>query len=145
VKGLFIILSICIISGCSQPVGSTSSSGKGSNFNWLDVSPRRVLYEVTDSFNRDEDLVIKLVENGEMKKIPADDPNIKIELIPDGLGISKEVAVQSTPFVETGRHKVIVTYKSVKNVYTDEYSITVQGFYAEVGDGSDFLGIYWPY
>jgi len=151
---LFIFLAVCVITGCSSPVGSISDSGGNGNGNgngngsttFLLLKPNRFIYRVDDvmqcRFSRPSDFKVYASDNNGLKEIDPLDSNLVIEILstPGFLGtpVSEQVK-NSYDFAIPGTYRVRGTYFGK----TDEYAVDVQGIPPNPGDGTDFTDIVW--
>jgi len=140
-KTLLILLAICFITGCQQPVGIVTQPGGGSGMEFMWLVPTRLLYETYDRFDAQDDLQILVAEDGAVKEIPHNSANVTIEIIENPGMASESTTIISSyyPFSLPGRHVISVKY----NDKTARYSIEVRGTYTGGGDGSDFLDLIW--
>jgi len=149
---LTIFFSVCVITGCAQPVGSISNEGGKGNgngskdeYDFLMLRPNRILYEVDGGvdgrFDRAADLRVFVADGEGYRAIDTSDPNLKLEIIMNPGMIAESVSVITThfPFSEPGRHIIKGTYGGE----TDEYSIEVRGTLVNPGEGSGFIEMIW--
>jgi len=151
--GLFtIFLTVCGITGCSQPAGSILENGdlgNGSgNFNLYDfimLRPNRILYEYDAGrdgrFVRYEDLRVFVADENGYRAIDTLDPDLLLEIVihPGGIGETVRELNSYFPFPEPGRYIIRGTY----NGESDEYSIEVRGSLVNPGEGQDNIGMIW--
>jgi len=143
----FIFLAVCVITGCSNPVGSIDESGGngGGSNNFLMLKPNRILYEIdkSDTFSRASDFQAYTSDGGSLRLINPLDSSLGIEIIaaPELVGNQTSESVTDTYKLPKlpGRYKVKGTYFGK----TDEYSIQVEGSLSDPGDEYDFGGIKW--
>ena len=140
----YIILILCFITGCRQPIGTlteNSNGGNGIDLEILLVYPNRLLYETYDRFEPSNDLQILVAEEGLLREVLPSDPRIIIEITENPGLTSETTSVVSThfPFSLPGRHIINVKYNNENR----HYSVEVRGTYQGGGDGSDFLDIVW--
>jgi len=141
---IFILLKmLCVITGCSQPIGSIYGGTERSERDSLFLIPRRILYEIDERFLRNEDFQIFLVENGVTMEIQPTDPGITVALSGDH-NLSTEfwdpVNTTHHQFFRVGRHIVNVEY----NAKSANYSLQVTSPANGSGIGGDGgIGIIW--
>jgi len=147
-KITIIFLLVCIITGCSQPVGSISTNSGGSGiYDFMKLEPYRKEYKLNTGdgahiFNRQEDLRVFVVDSKGSSYIDPSDPGLLLELIFNhGLSSEKTVVLNTHfPFSEAGEYRIRGTYKGK----TDFYLVKVEGINVPPpGEGNDFLDFIW--
>lgn len=154
-KGLFlIILVICSLISCSQPIGSLghieSDNGRGggnavdgffidvfkNNYYLTRPQEERILRRRGDYF--------RVVGLGSIGRIDPNDPELKIEIFSAPISVNLDIHAVIQPdgyfeFAIEGNYILKGTYKDM----TDEVPIEVFGSEPNTGEGSSGLGWIW--
>ncbi|MCL2184398.1 MAG: hypothetical protein FWB86_00895 [Treponema sp.] len=145
---LLIILTICTVISCNQPIGSIDANGNGNGagsgeleFLWL--VPARILYETEQWFVPGDDLQIMYAGDGVVKEIPYNTPGVEIEILEHAHSVDNPNTIPITngeiKLNTAGRHKIKVSF----NDKSSHYTIEVRGTYSGGGDESDIFDIIW--
>ena len=115
-----IIIGTLVIAACSSPIGSIGRSGAYQDGLW--VVPTRTQYEVTDRFQRENDLHVFLSDGGSVLPISVEDVDISvIENLDNGTQL--EIDEDGTyTFQERGRKIIVVDYNGMNPA---QYSVMV--------------------
>ena len=147
---IIIVLLICVLIGCEQPVGSIDvSEGRGNGngdageMDLLWLVPGRWNYLTEQWFVARDDLQIMYAGRGAMKEIPFDTPGLEIRLLeharsvdnPNTILINNGEVRLNTP----GSHHIKVTYDGKSAHYT----IEVRGVYTDGETESDIFDVIW--
>jgi len=144
---LSILILMCVVAGCSQPIGSVygnANMNRSPESMWL--IPRRQIYSIDERFLRDEDFQMFIVEGGSVKEIlpPFSQPNGVVIEISGNHGLSTEfretVLTTHHEFIRVGTHRVTVKYREKEGYYQVEVQSTNNG-QGIGGDGG--IGIIW--
>jgi len=147
---ILVVLIICALVACRQPVGSIdndgSGNGSGIEYDFLMLRPNRILYEVNAGagdgiFNRNTDLKIFVADSTGFRTLDNFDNGLLLEVIFNpGMSSEKKTTINTYfPFSEAGRYVIRGTYGGK----SDEYSVEVRGTYVNPGDGNDFFDFIW--
>jgi len=142
-----VFLLVCCIAagitvGCAPPIGSVGSSGGGAE-DLLWTVPKRIVYNVGDEFDRNNDLQVFTSYRGVVEPVPIDQVEISIFEIgiieapelPDPVPIPVNV---NYPLKTKGRNLIEVEYEGMPA----RYSIDVRdplGLGTGPGDGSGII------
>jgi len=140
---IFIILAICGLCGCSQPVGNLDiGGGRGGMVDDFLLQVFKNTYYLTSPdeekvFHRRDDY-FRVRGLGSIGRIEVDDPDLKIELYSDPTSINAGSIYYLLPpgdsfkFVTEGNYILEATYQGM----TDTYPIVVYGVMPNTGGGA---------
>lgn len=148
---ILIILVICSLFGCRQPVGSLDLNGNGGSGNAVDdffIQVFKANYYLTRpvherTFLRRSDF-FRVVGFGSIGKIDQNDPDLLIEILSSPVSMNYDVYEVIEPngsfeFSIEGNYILRGTYKGI----TDEVPIEVFGSEPNTGEGSSGIGWVW--